>query len=155
MFEQAELPGTQMGPGGPPNAKGTAQIAPEIANSRKPGHLGHFGHFGQNGHFGHFGQPFPNQVVDAPEKNSLRVLLVSTRPSYFFLFLSKLDPPATGSQAKFSTAGCRGFPDSQLSFPLKTPRFGVSKNTPDTRILTRRSNGSEITTAVCGSATLI
>ena len=32
MFEQAELQGTQMGPNGPPNAKGTAQIAPEIAN---------------------------------------------------------------------------------------------------------------------------
>ena len=62
MFEQAELPGTQMGPTGPPNTKGTAKIAPEeIANSRKLGHLGHFGHFGQNGHFGHFGQPFPNQ----------------------------------------------------------------------------------------------
>ena len=31
MFEQAELRGTQMDPNGPPNAKGTAQIAPEIA----------------------------------------------------------------------------------------------------------------------------
>ena len=31
MFEQAELRGTQMGPNGPPNAKETAQIAPEIA----------------------------------------------------------------------------------------------------------------------------
>ena len=30
MFEQAER-GTQMGPNGPPNAKATAQIAPEIA----------------------------------------------------------------------------------------------------------------------------
>ena len=35
MFEQAELQGTQMGPNGPPNAKGTAKIAPEIANSKK------------------------------------------------------------------------------------------------------------------------
>ena len=34
MFEQAELQGTQVGPNGPPNAKGTASIAPEIANSR-------------------------------------------------------------------------------------------------------------------------
>ena len=51
MFEQAELQGTQMGPNGPPNAKGTAQIAPEIANYRKPGVFGHFGSFGQNGHF--------------------------------------------------------------------------------------------------------
>ena len=51
MFEQAELQGTQMGPNGPPNAKGTAQIAPEIANYRKPGLLGHFGHFGPNSHF--------------------------------------------------------------------------------------------------------
>ena len=31
MFEQAELRGTQRGPNGPPNAKETAQIAPEIA----------------------------------------------------------------------------------------------------------------------------
>ena len=31
MFEQAELRGIPMGPHGPPNAKGTAQIAPEIA----------------------------------------------------------------------------------------------------------------------------
>ena len=31
MFEQAKLQGTQMGPNGPPNAKGTAEIAPEIA----------------------------------------------------------------------------------------------------------------------------
>ena len=38
MFEQAELQGTQMGrPNGPPHAKGTALIAPEIANYRKPG----------------------------------------------------------------------------------------------------------------------
>ena len=26
MFEQAELQGTQMGPNGPPNAKGTASL---------------------------------------------------------------------------------------------------------------------------------
>ena len=32
MFEQSELHGTQMGPNGPPNAKGTAEIAPEIAD---------------------------------------------------------------------------------------------------------------------------
>ena len=31
MFEQAELRGIPMGPRGPPNATGTAQIAPEIA----------------------------------------------------------------------------------------------------------------------------
>ena len=30
MFEQAELRGIPIGPYGPPNAKGTAQIAPEI-----------------------------------------------------------------------------------------------------------------------------
>ena len=35
MFEQAELLDTQMGPNGPPTAKGTAYIAPEIANSIK------------------------------------------------------------------------------------------------------------------------
>ena len=71
MFEQAELQGTQMGPNGPPNAKGTAKIAPEIANSKKSGHLGHFGHFGQNGHFGHFGQPFPRQGGHAEKKSHL------------------------------------------------------------------------------------
>ena len=68
MFEQAELQGTQMGPNGPPNAKGTAQIAPEIANYRKPGVFGHFGRFGQNGHFCHFGQPFPRQGGHAEKK---------------------------------------------------------------------------------------
>ena len=31
MFEQAELRGNPMGPNDPPTAKGTAQIAPEIA----------------------------------------------------------------------------------------------------------------------------
>ena len=31
MFEQAELRGIPMGPHGPPNAKGTAYIAPGIA----------------------------------------------------------------------------------------------------------------------------
>ena len=67
MFEQAELQGTQMGPDGPPNAKGTAKIAPEIANYRKPGLLGHFGHFGQNSHLGHFGHPFPRQD-EPPER---------------------------------------------------------------------------------------
>ena len=91
MFEQAELQGTQMGPNGPPNAKGTAQIAPEIANYRKPGVFGHFGRFGQNGHFCHFGQPFPSQGGHA-EKVPLGVLLRSTRPSYV-CFLTKLDPP--------------------------------------------------------------
>ena len=39
-FEQAELRGIPMGPHGPPNAKETAQIAPEIAIFRKPGHFG-------------------------------------------------------------------------------------------------------------------
>ena len=71
MFEQAELQGTQMGPNGPPNSKGTALIAAEIANYRKPGLLGHFGHFGQNSHFGHFGQPFPSQDGHADKKSHL------------------------------------------------------------------------------------
>ena len=71
MFEQAELQGTQMGPNGPPNAKGTAQIAPEIAIYRKPGVFGHFGRFGQNGHFCHFGQPFPIQGGHAEKKSHL------------------------------------------------------------------------------------
>ena len=70
MFEQAELPGTQMGPNGPPNANGTAQILnrPRNRHSRKSGHLGHFGHFGQNGHFGHLASHFQTRV-DAPKKS--------------------------------------------------------------------------------------
>ena len=44
MFEQGELQDTQMAPKGPPHAKGTAEIATEIVNSRTPGLLGHFGH---------------------------------------------------------------------------------------------------------------
>ena len=71
MFEQAELQGILMCPNGPPNAKGTALIAPEIANYRKPGLLGHFGHFGQNSRFGHFGQPFPRQGGHADKKSHL------------------------------------------------------------------------------------
>ena len=68
MFEQAELQGTQMGPNGPPNAKGTAQIAPEIANYRKPGVFGHFGRFGQNGHFVILASHFRARV-DTPKKS--------------------------------------------------------------------------------------
>ena len=72
MFEQAELQGTQMGPNGPPNAKGTASIAPEIVYYRKLGLWGHFGHFGQNCHFGHyFGQPFPSQGGHADKEPHL------------------------------------------------------------------------------------
>ena len=72
MFEQAELQGTQMGPNGPPNGKGTTLIAPEIASYRKPGLLGHFCHFCQNSHlFCHFGQPFPSQGGNADKKSHL------------------------------------------------------------------------------------
>ena len=78
MFEQADLQGTQMGPNGPPSAKGTASIAPEIANYRKLGLWGHFGHFGQNSNFGHFGQPFPSHGGRADKKVPLGVLLEST-----------------------------------------------------------------------------
>ena len=63
MFEQAELRGTQMGPNGPPNAKETAQIAPEIAILENRA----FWRCHRNGHFGHFGQSFPRQD-GPPEK---------------------------------------------------------------------------------------
>ena len=71
MFEQVELQDTQMGPNGPPNAKGTAQIAPQIANSsRKPGLWGHFSQNGQNGHFWVIlASHFPARV-DTPKKRS-------------------------------------------------------------------------------------
>ena len=64
MFEQAELRGTQMGPDGPPNAKETAQIAPEIAILENRA----FRRCHRNGHFGHFGQSFPRQDGRPPEK---------------------------------------------------------------------------------------
>ena len=54
MFEKAELHGTQMGPNGPPSAKGTAKIAPEIAILE----TGLLVMSQKNGHLGHFGQPF-------------------------------------------------------------------------------------------------
>ena len=101
MYEQAKLQGTQMGPNGPPNAKGTAQIAPEIANYRKPGVFGHFGRFGQNGHFCHFGQPFPIQGGHAEKKSHWGFACINeTEPR---AGLSEFIP--TGSQAKISTAG--------------------------------------------------
>ena len=68
MFEQAELQGTQMGPNGPPNAKGTAQIAPEIANYRKPGVFGRFGRF-ETAIFVILASHFRDRV-DTPKKSS-------------------------------------------------------------------------------------
>jgi len=62
MFEQAELRGIPMGPNGPPNAKGTAQIASEIAliENRAFGVI--LVILGKTtGHFGHFDHPFPRQ----------------------------------------------------------------------------------------------
>jgi len=71
MFEQAELQGTQMGPNGPPSAKGTAQIAPEIAILENQAVLVIFDHFGKTGHFGHFGHPFPRQ--DGPPERKFHL----------------------------------------------------------------------------------
>ena len=78
MFEQAELQGTQMGPNGPPNVKGTAQIAPEIANYRKPGLLGHFGHFWPKQPFWSFWPAISEPGWTRRQKAPLGVLLKST-----------------------------------------------------------------------------
>ena len=120
MFEQAELQGTQMGPNGPPNAKGTALIAPEIANYRKSGHLDHFGHFAPNGHFGHFGKSFPNQGGHA-EKKPLGVLLASTRPRYILIWY-KLYPPE--ARQKFPLAEVSPPPRFALATTPSAPRHG-------------------------------
>ena len=104
IFEQAELPGTQTGPNGPPNAKGTAYIATEIANSQKSGHLGHFGHLGlfrlfrlKRPFFLSFWQAISEPGWTRRKKVPTRALLVSTRPSYV-CFWSKLDPPEAGQK---------------------------------------------------------
>ena len=68
MFEQAELQGTQMGPNGPPNAKGTAQIAPEIANYRKPGVFGNLAVLAKTAIFVILASHFRDRV-DTPKKN--------------------------------------------------------------------------------------
>ena len=60
MFEQAELRGTPMGPNGPPNAKATDKIAPEIAILGILAFLVILVIFGKTSSFGHFGQPFPS-----------------------------------------------------------------------------------------------
>ena len=65
------------------------------------------------------------------KKVPLRVLLVSTRPSYF-LFLSKLDPPEA-SQVKFSTARAffmvAGHHQSRAGIPGVAGRLGVPAKT--------------------------
>ena len=81
MFEQAELQGTQMGPNGPPNAKGTAKIAPEIANSKKIGPFGSFWPFWPKRSFWSFWPAISETGWPRRKKVPLGVLLRSTRPS--------------------------------------------------------------------------
>ena len=69
MFEQAELRRIPMGPCGPPNAKGAAQIAPEIAILENQAIWVILIILGKTCHFGHFGHPFPRQD-GPPEKKS-------------------------------------------------------------------------------------
>ena len=63
MFEQTELWGIPMGPHGPPNAKGTAKIAREIAIlvTRPFWSFGPIWAKQAISDFGHFGSPFPSQ----------------------------------------------------------------------------------------------
>ena len=68
MFEQTELPGTQMAPNGPPNAQQERLNSPRNRQFSKIRPFGSFWPFGQNFHFGHFGQPFPNQGGHAEKK---------------------------------------------------------------------------------------
>ena len=49
MFEQAELRGIPMAPHGPPNAKGTAQIAPDVAILEIQVLCSFYDHFGKTG----------------------------------------------------------------------------------------------------------
>ena len=65
MFEQAELQGTQMGPNGPPNATGTAQIAPEIDIPENRA----FGDVTETAILAIFASHFRTRV-DAPKKSS-------------------------------------------------------------------------------------
>ena len=105
MFEQrTELQGTPMGPKSPPNAKGTANIAPEIAVLGNPAFLViFFVIWGKTGHFGHFGQPFPNQG-GSPEKKS-RLRSYSDRRDRAMSNFSRDRPHGK----PHSTFYCRGF----------------------------------------------
>ena len=82
MFEQAKLQGTQMGPNGPPNAKGTAQIAPEIANYRKPGVFWSFWPFWPKRPFLSFWPAISETGWTRRKKVPLVVLFRSTSPGY-------------------------------------------------------------------------
>ena len=68
MFEQAELRGIPMGPSGPPNAKGTAQIASEIALLENRAFWVIFCHFFLAKQAGH---PFPRQ--DGPPERKFHL----------------------------------------------------------------------------------
>ena len=81
MFEQAELQGTQMGPNGPPNAKGTTQIAPEIAIYRNQAFLVILAVLAKTAIFVILASHFRDRV-DTPKKVPLVVLFRSTSPGY-------------------------------------------------------------------------
>ena len=81
MFEQAELQGTQMGPNGPPNATGTAQIAPEIDIPENRAFLVILAVLAKTAIFVILASHFRGRVA-TPKKSPLGVLLRSARPSY-------------------------------------------------------------------------
>ena len=89
MFvEQAELSGTPMGPNGPPNAKATAKIAPEIT-------IGGFGDFlgKTTSNFGHFWPAIFELLGRTASKKAHSVgVLRPTRPSYVRVWRG-LNPP--------------------------------------------------------------
>ena len=66
MFEQAELPGTEMG--ARLMQKERLKSPRKSPVLKKSGHLGHFGNFSPNGHLGRFGQPFPKNQGGHAEK---------------------------------------------------------------------------------------
>ena len=80
MFGQVELQGTQMGPNGPPNAKGAALIAPEIANYRKLGLWVIFVHLPKQP-FWSFWPAISEPGWTSRKKVPLGTRLKSTRPS--------------------------------------------------------------------------
>ena len=70
ILEPAELRGTPMGPSDPPNAKGAAEIAPEMAILENRAFWVILAISPKTSHFGHFGQPSPNQGGSPGKKSA-------------------------------------------------------------------------------------
>ena len=87
MFEQVELRGIPMGPNGPPNAKETAQIAPEIAILENQAILVIFVILGKNMPFWPFWPPISKARWTSRKQAPLGIRLKSTRRSQIRVYV--------------------------------------------------------------------